>query len=127
EQFTDTGRDQIYGETAGQAGPAGPALPEDVRAKAGKIDRLLNFLVQTDKIWNRDAMLATARRIFLNVQLAWQDGRPEMTAGLAADAAMLTHLRAVNETNQQRGVRVEHRNLCVRKVEIVLVNNRDDR
>jgi predicted lipid-binding transport protein (Tim44 family) len=128
EQFTDTDRDQmIIGQAASATGPAGPALPADVQAKGQKIDRLLNFLVQTDKIWNRDEMLATARRVFLNVQLAWQDGRPEMLAGLAADDPMLAHLRAVLEANQRNDVQVEHRNLCVRKVEIVHVDNRNDR
>ena len=29
-------------------------VPESVLAKDQKIDRLLNFLVQTDKIWNRE-------------------------------------------------------------------------
>jgi predicted lipid-binding transport protein (Tim44 family) len=127
EQFTDTGRDQIYGATAGAGGPAGPALPAEVQAKDRKIERLLNFLVQTDKVWNRDAMLATARRVYLNVLLAFQDGRPEQLAGLAATEAMAAHLRAVLAENQRNGLRVEHRNLCVRKVEIVHVNNRDDR
>ncbi len=127
EQFTDTDRDQIIGKAASAAGPAGPALPADVQAKGQKIDRLLNFLVQTDKIWNRDEMLATARRVFLTVQLTWQDGRPEMLAGLAADDAMMAHLRSVLEANQRNDVHVEHRNLCVRKVEIVHVDNRDDK
>jgi predicted lipid-binding transport protein (Tim44 family) len=127
EQFTEVGRDQIYGDAAGATGPAGPALPSDVKTKANKIDRLLNFLVQTDKIWNRDEMLATSRRVFLNVQLAWQDGRPEMLSGIALSAEMRTHLEAVLTSNRDRGLRVEHRNLCVRKVEIVQVDNRDDR
>ena len=126
-QFTDTGRDQVYGKTAGTTGPAGPALPEAVLAKDQKIDRLLNFLVQTDKIWNRDEMLATTRRVFLNVVLAWQDGRPEAFASLALAPELAAHLRAVNEANQRSGTTVEFRNLCVRKVEIVHVDNRDDR
>jgi predicted lipid-binding transport protein (Tim44 family) len=127
EQFTDTDRDQIIGKGASATGPAGPALPADVQAKGQKIDRLLNFLVQTDKIWDRDEMIATARRVFLNVQLTWQDGRPEMLTGLAADDAMIAQLRAGLETNQRNDVHVEHRNLCVRKVEIVHVDNRDDK
>ncbi|MBS0632430.1 MAG: Hint domain-containing protein [Verrucomicrobia bacterium] len=127
EQFTDAGRDRIYGETAGPGGPAGPALPGEVLAKEQKITRLLNFLVQTDKIWDQTAMLATARRVYLNVLLAFQDGRPEQLAGLDATPAMAEHLREVLATNQRNGLRVEHRNLCVRKVEVVHVNNRNDR
>lgn len=127
EQFTDAGRDQIYGDTAGPGGPAGPALPGEVLAKEQKITRLLNFLVQTDKIWDRDTMLATARRVYLQVLLAFQDGHAEKLTGLEATPEMAAHLRDVVTTNLSNGLRVEHRNLCVRKVEIVLVNNRDDR
>jgi predicted lipid-binding transport protein (Tim44 family) len=127
EQFTDTGRDQVYGKTAGQTGPAGPSLPAEVQDKDRKIERLLNFLVQTDRIWNRDEMTATARRVFLNVALGWQDGQPIAFAGAPLNAEMADHLRAVNESNQRHGCRVEYRNLCVRKVEIVHVDNRDDR
>lgn len=125
--FTETGRDQIYGETAGRSGPAGPDLPADVQTKDANIDRLLNFLVVTDKIWDRETMLATARRVYLSVLLAWQDGRPEMFVGVPATAEVAARLRGVNEANQLHGWRVEYRNLCVRKVEIVHVNNRHER
>jgi predicted lipid-binding transport protein (Tim44 family) len=127
ESFTETGRDQVYGETAGRAGPLGPDLPPLIQAKDANIDRLLNFLVVTDKIWDREAMLVFARRCYAGVLLAWQDGRPEAFTGLAATPGLLAHFRSVNEANQRNRWRVEYRNLCVRKVEIVHVNNRDDR
>ena len=127
EAFTETGRDQVYGETAGQAGPVGPSLPPLIQEKDANIDRLLNFLYATDKIWDREAMLTTARRGFAGVMLAWQDGRPETFAGFGATPALLAHFRSVNEANQRNHWRVEYRNLCVRKVAIVHVNNRDDR
>jgi predicted lipid-binding transport protein (Tim44 family) len=125
--FTETGRDQVYGETAGKAGPIGPWLPSEVQAKDSNIDRLLNFLVATDKIWNREAMLATARRCFTSVQLGWQDGRPEAFTGLNATPELLTHFRVVNEANQLHGWRVEYRNFCVRKIELIHINNRHER
>lgn len=127
ESFTETGRDQVYGETAGQAGPLGPDLPPLIQEKDANIDRLLNFLVVTDKIWDREAMLVTVRRCFAGVMLAWQDGRPEAFLGLGATAELLAHFRAVNEANQRNQWCVEYRNLCVRKVEIVHVNNRHAR
>lgn len=127
EPFTDEGRDQVYGQHAGESGPAGPALPADVADKADKIDRLLNFLVQTDKIWNRDLMLGTARRAFTQIQLAWQDGRPEMLAGADLDAALADELRRALAENQRQNLRVELRNFCVRKIELILIDNRDDR
>jgi len=37
------------------------------------------------------------------------------------------HFRAVNEANPRNQRRGEYRNLCVRKVEIIHVNTRDDR
>ncbi len=127
ESFTETGRDQVYGETAGQAGPVGPNLPADVQEKDANIDRLLNFLVVTDPIWNREAMIATARRSYTGVLLAWQDGRPEAFTGLGATPGLLAHFRSVNEANSAHQWRAEYRNLCVRKVEIIHVNNRHDR
>jgi predicted lipid-binding transport protein (Tim44 family) len=83
--------------------------------------------VVTDKIWDREAMLATARRCYTGVLLAWQDGRPEFFSGLAATPELLAHFRSVNEANSRNHWRVEYRNLCVRKVEIVHVNNRHER
>jgi predicted lipid-binding transport protein (Tim44 family) len=127
EQFTDIGRDQIYGSTAGPGGPAGPALPAEVQTKDRKIGRLLNFLVQTDKIWNREEMLATARRTYLNVLLGWQDGQPAAFAGAQLTPELAAQLRDVNTNNRRHGWRVEYRNLCVRKVEIVHVHNVNDR
>ncbi len=127
EPFTDAGRDQVYGEHAGEAGPAGPALPADVSAKADKIDRLLNFLVQTDKIWNRDLMLGAARRAFTQIQLAWQDGRPEALTGSDIDPTLADDLRRALVENQRQKLKVELRNFCVRKIELILVDNRDDR
>jgi predicted lipid-binding transport protein (Tim44 family) len=127
EQFTDVGLAQIYDETAGQASPVGPDRPADVDAKAQRIERLLNFLVQTDRAWDRETMLGTVRRVYLNVMLAWQDGRPEAFAGLDLSPELAQHLRDVNAANQRNDCRVEYRNLCVRKVELIHVNNQDDR
>jgi hypothetical protein len=127
EQFTDVGLAQIYDETAGQTGPAGPNRPAEVGTKAQRIERLLNFLVQTDRMWDREAMLGTVRRVYLNVLLAWQDGRPEAFAGLDLSPELAQHLSDVNAANQRNDCRVEYRNLCVRKVELVHVNNQDDR
>ena len=117
----------MYGKTAGQSGPLGPNLPADVQMKDANIDRLLNFLVKTDRIWDREAMLATARRLYTGVLLGWQEGRPEAFTGIVATPEMLAHLRSVNESNQLNHWRVEYRNLCVRKIEIVHVNNRNER
>lgn len=126
EPFTDKGVDQVYGDAAGKAGPTGPWLDKDTETKATRIERLLNFLVQTDKLWDRLAMLERSRQIFLNVLLAREAG----DAGKVSDAelfpAIAGDLRAEIARRQQDGARIEYRNLCVRKVELVHVNNQAD-
>ena len=76
EQFTDTGVAQIYGKEAAKEGQAGPWLEKAVQTKETRIERLLNFLVETDKIWDRQAMLETTRRVFLELMAARESGNP---------------------------------------------------
>ena len=126
EQFTDTGVKQVYGDQAGQAGPAGPWLDKETEIKATRIERLLNFLVQTDKLWDRPAMLERARQVFLHVTLAREQGDPA-----AIPAAELFPEVAANLQNHLiglggQGTKLEFRNLCVRKVELILVRNFPD-
>jgi predicted lipid-binding transport protein (Tim44 family) len=123
EQFTDAGRDKVYAETAGQEGPAGPWLEKGTETKASRTERMLNFLVQTDKLWNRQAMLQRARDMFTAVMLAQENGDPNTIPadGLFPDTA--EHLRQELTRRRTVGTTVEYRNLCVRKVELVLVQN----
>jgi predicted lipid-binding transport protein (Tim44 family) len=123
EQFTDVGRDRVYGEAAGKEGPAGPWLEKAVETKATKIERLLAFLAQTDKLWDRQAMLERARKVFLDVTLSREQGDP---AAIPADELfpdVAAALRAEVEGVKARGLRYQFRNLCVRKVELILVRN----
>ena len=76
EMLTDQTIQGIYGEAAGKTGPAGPWLETTTEEKATRIDRMLNFLVQTDKLWNRQQMLERTRQIFLRVFLAEESGDP---------------------------------------------------
>lgn len=123
EQFTDTGVEQIYGETAGKEGPAGPWLEKDVEAKDTKIERMLNFLVQTDKIWNRQAMIETTRKTFIEMMTAWEAGEISAvpTAGMFPELA--ANMKERIAWNRAQNVKLEFRNLCVRKVELLLVRN----
>jgi predicted lipid-binding transport protein (Tim44 family) len=95
--------------------------------KATRIDRMLNFLVQTDKLWNRQQMLERARQIFLRVHLAEESGDPAQvpTADLFPEPAATLQERI--RQRQADGVTVEYRNLCVRKAELILVRNFADR
>jgi predicted lipid-binding transport protein (Tim44 family) len=123
EQFTDTGRDQIYDETAGKEGPAGPWLEKNVATKATRIERMLNFLVQTDKIWNRQLMIQRARDVFTKVVLARESGKAADTPVADLSPEIAESLRVEIENRQRQGIRLEFRNLCVRKVELILVQN----
>jgi predicted lipid-binding transport protein (Tim44 family) len=120
EQFTDQGVAQVYGKEAGKTGEAGPWLEKGVETKANQIERLLNFLVQTDKLWDRPAMLERARQVFMDVYLGRESGTvkdgdlfPEVAASLHDEIAR----------RRQTGTTLEFRNLCVRKVELLLVRN----
>ena len=126
EQFTDTGLNQVYDETAGKEGPAGPWLEKETLDKATRIERLLNFLVQTDKLWNRQAMLERARQVFLDVTLAREKGDPAAvpTTELFPDVA--TNLQGELVRLGGQGTQLEFRNLCVRKAELILVRNFSD-
>ena len=126
EQFTDVGVDQIYGSLASATGASGPWLEKQVEAKETRIERMLNFLVQTDKMWDRQSMLETSRRTFIELMTAWESG--EVSAPVEADLfpEMVLSLREQIAQQRGQGVTLEFRNLCVRKVELILIRNFDE-
>ena len=107
-------------------GPAGPWLEKDVGTKDTRIERMLNFLVQTDKIWNRQTMLTTSRRVFLSLMTAWESGDPKDVPVADVFPELGDDLKSQMAANRAQGVAMEFRNLCVRKVELVLVRNLSD-
>lgn len=123
EMLTDQTIKSIYGETSSKEGTAGPWLEKGTEEKATRIDRLLNFLVQTDKIWDRTHMLERARQVFLKVFIAQESGDitqvPE--GDLFKDVAQ--SLRTQIGQWKMEGVSVEYRNICARKAEFLLVRN----
>jgi len=126
EQFTDKGRDEVYGETAGPGGPVGTWLEKGVSKKADRIERMLNFLVKTDPLWHRTDMIRRVRQVFTSLFLAQERGDP---AGIPAGDLfpdLGEGLRAELTRRRELGVSVEYRNLCVRKVELVLIRNQAD-
>jgi len=126
EMLTDQTLQGIYGGTAGKEGKAGPWLEKGTEEKATRIDRMLNFLVRTDKLWNRQQMIERARQVFLSVFLARESGDPAQApeADLFRDVA--EDLRKQILQGQMEGMNVEYRNLCVRKAELILVRNYAD-
>ncbi|MGD0623164.1 MAG: TIM44-like domain-containing protein [Thermodesulfobacteriota bacterium] len=127
EMLTDQAIQEIYGEAAGKRGTAGPWLETTTEEKATRIDRMLNFLVQTDRLWNRQQMLERARQIFLRVFLAEESGNPAQVPVADLFPGPAAALKNRIRQQQASGVTVEYRNLCVRKAELILVRNFADR
>jgi uncharacterized membrane protein YgcG len=126
EQFTDKSIDQIYAETAGKDGPAGPWLAKDVETKETRIERMLNFLVQTDKLWDRKAMLLTSQNVFIKVTVAWESGDSSKIPAADLFPELADSLRKEIERNRETKISLEFRNLCVRKTELLLIKNLAD-
>jgi predicted lipid-binding transport protein (Tim44 family)/3-dehydroquinate synthase class II len=123
EQFTDDAVAQVYGETAGKEGEIGPWLEKETATKATRIERLLNFLVRTDRMWNRRLMQERARQVFTRVFLAWERGDPVAIPTVDLLPEYATQLSEGIRRQKTDGITVEYRNFCVRKVELILVRN----
>jgi len=126
EMLTDRTIEGIYDETAGKEGTPGPWLAKPTEDKATRIERMLNFLVQTDKIWDRRLMLERSRKIFLNVYLARENGDPAKTPAADLFPAVAEDLSKTLQQWQMEGMNIEYRNLCVRKAELILIRNYAD-
>jgi predicted lipid-binding transport protein (Tim44 family) len=126
EAFTDVQLEQIYGEAVDKTGPAGPWLEQAAATKALKIERMLNFLYETDKLWNRQQMLERARQIFTDIYMAYEAG--QLSSSLAGQLFPAVAQKITEEINNTKlkGWTTEYRNFCVRKVELLLVRNFND-
>jgi len=123
EMLTDDTIKGIYGEVARKKGKAGPWLEKESGEKATRIERMLNFLVQTDKLWDRSQMLERARQVFMSVYLAKESGDLNQIPSTDLFPEIAEHLRTQIQQWQKQGLKVEYRNLCVRKAELILVRN----
>ena len=123
EMLTDDTIKGIYGGVAKKKGEAGPWLEKETGEKATRIERLLNFLVQTDRLWDRNQMLERAREVFMRVYLAKESGDPDQVPAADLLPKVTDDLRQQIQQWRKDGRRVEYRNLCVRKAELVLVRN----
>jgi predicted lipid-binding transport protein (Tim44 family) len=127
EPFTDHGVNQVYAETAGREGPVGPSVEAGEELKVTRVERLLNYLVENDKLWDRQAMSERARKVFLEVCLAREEGDPEHVPSADLFPEIAAHLKEEIRSRQAEGASIEFRNLCVRKVDLVLVRNYSDK
>ena len=123
EMLTDDTIKGIYGEVAKKKGEAGPWLEKGTEEKATRTERMLNFLVQTDNLWNRNQMLERAREVFLSAYLTRESGDPAQVPVSDLFPTVAEALRTQICHWQDQGLKVEYRNLCVRKVELILVRN----
>ena len=123
EMLTDDTLKGIYGETAKKKGEAGPWLEKETEEKATRIERMLNFLVQTDKLWDRSQMLERARQVFMRVYLARESGDPNQVPASDLFPGVAENLRNQIKLWESEGMRIEYRNICVRKAELILVRN----
>lgn len=123
EQFTDKSVDQVAGAAAKKEGPEGPWLEGAVMTKERRVERMLNFLVKTDSIWDRKKMMLTSRSVFLAVTGAWEAGDPAAVPAADLFPELARDLHDAIKKNREKGVTLEFRNLAVRKVELVLVRN----
>jgi len=125
EMLTDETIQGIYQEAA-KEGVAGPWLAKGEEKKSTRIERLLNFLVKTDNLWNRQQMLERARQVFLSVYLGRESGDPAQVPEADLFPEVAQNLRQQIQQWQSDGLKVEYRNLCVRKTDLVLVRNFTD-
>ena len=98
-----------------------------MQTKETRIERMLNFLVQTDRIWDRQAMQETTRRVFLEMIAALESGNPAQVSADDFFPELAAHLKETMARDAAQGVTREYRNLCVRKVELILVRNFADK
>lgn len=125
EMLTDKTVQGVYRDAA-KEGEAGPWLEKGTEKKATRIDRLLNFLVQTDKIWDRQKMLEQARKTFLDVYLAREKRDVTIIGTLDVFPDVAENLQKTLREWEMEGMTVEYRNICVRKAELILVRNYAD-
>jgi len=123
EELTPMQLENIYGEPVGAVkGEKAPWLEDRVGWKADRVHRLLNFLSSVDKSWDEDYMKESARKIFVAVLSGFEELSIEEAKPLLMPDTVSYYEQQIEEMKKE-GRGVEYRNLCVRKVDIVLVKN----
>lgn len=127
EQFTDGQIEKIYGDKVDNLGAAGPWVEKPLQNKKMNAERMLNFLVQSDKLWDRQFMINTARRIFTDVHMSLEAGKIDEKTSSELFPDVLESMTARLKQWQSRGEAIEYRNFCVRKIELLLIRNYNDK
>jgi predicted lipid-binding transport protein (Tim44 family) len=127
EQYTDKQVEKIYQDDVDDLGVAGPWLEKPVLEKTNKVERMLNFLAQSDRLWDRQAMLARVREVFNNLHMAIETGELNATVRDQLYPSVAEHCDETIAEQKKLGESTEYRNFCVRKVEILLVRSFSDK
>jgi predicted lipid-binding transport protein (Tim44 family) len=127
QPFTDHDVNRVYEETAGREGPVGSSVDADTELKVTRVERLLNYLVQDDKLWDGQAMSELAGKLFLQVCFARQEGDPERVPAEDLFPEIAADLKEEIRSRQAEGASIEFRNLDVRRVALILVRNYNDK
>lgn len=125
EAFTQETLKRIYGEKA-REGEIGPWISRKQAIKADRTERLLNFLVRTDPLWDKEKMLEKAKQVFIALYVARESGDPEALPHEELFPDLARNLKDSMEQWKREGISLEMRNLCVRKVTLVSVRNFKD-
>jgi len=113
-------------------GPGGPQVDAPssdptVTDRTSRVDALLQDLVRRDPMWDRSTMTSRVREVFLDLLLTEEAGDLSHVNPGDIMPATLTQLQASIHARISEGKAVEYRNLCVRKVDLVVVRPLPDR
>jgi len=127
EMFTDLQIEKIYDDRIDDLGTQGPWLPKAVAQKENKVDRMLNFLSKSNKMWDRQSMITRVRTVFTQVHLSLEAGKLYDDTRNMLFPKMAEQIQNTLDNWRTSGNTIEYRNFCIRKVEIVLVESFDDK
>lgn len=126
EKVTDLQFGEGFGGPGALGAPQEDATEKKTRSDGSRIDKLLDKLAKTDKLWLREYMKNRARLIFTRVYMARE--AKDVTTMEATDLfpAAAAELQEEMAKARANGLTAEFRNFCVRKVDIVLARNFPD-
>lgn len=124
EQFTDDTMSNIYGEDISKVGQSGPWANAEAVGKENKIERMINFLYLSDKMWDMAKMEVNVSLAFIKVYEAWSKLDSALLPQPLMTPEFYEELSKLIKEKKENGFSFEFKNMCVRKVEIILVNNK---
>ena len=109
-----------------QGGDDGAPSVGEIKGKGDKIHNMLNFLAQTDRIWDERTMLEFTRTLFILLSTSVEK-RSLSRVAISLKPALLATIQANVDGMKKKGLLAEKGNLAIRNVEIVLIRNFNDK